>query len=305
MRSSEGEAGSAVWVRRDVPAELLTLLESGLGASQLRSVLSEVARARAAATRPVDVLARWRQDRFVRPATADPRQLAALEVRLWEALPETFRGVELSPVAPLATASAVGPVSQRRVVSTMRLTEVVSDSTNALAVEAADRRTQQRFGGEVHLAAVQRQLRAQDFGPGRDAHFRLLSLVSSARDLGSGRTEAALLVAQLRAWQALLARSVPERAPRLEITVWDAGAVAERVIDTVLPAVEHDAVPVVVDPGRERGRGYYDGVALRVTLDGGTTEVGDGGLTSWTAQMMADRKERCLVSCVATERLLA
>jgi hypothetical protein len=46
----------------------------------------------------------------------------------------------LSPVTPLGTCGVVGPVSQNRVVSTVRGTEVVSDSTNALAVEAATRR---------------------------------------------------------------------------------------------------------------------------------------------------------------------
>jgi hypothetical protein len=32
-------------------------------------------------------------------------------------------------------------------------------------------------------------------------------------------------------------------------------------------------------------------------------EIGDGGFTNWTAQLTADAKERCLISCVATERL--
>ncbi len=32
-------------------------------------------------------------------------------------------------------------------------------------------------------------------------------------------------------------------------------------------------------------------------------ELGDGGVTRWTARLMEDAKERCLVSCIATERL--
>lgn len=35
----------------------------------------------------------------------------------------------------------------------------------------------------------------------------------------------------------------------------------------------------------------------------GQTELGDGGFTTWTAQLANDAKERCLVSCIATERL--
>ena len=54
-------------------------------------------------------------------------------------------------------------------------------------------------------------------------------------------------------------------------------------------------------PSRTRGRGYYGGFALRITAEQDTVELGDGGLTSWTAQLTQDAKERCLVSCIATE----
>ncbi|HEV2371616.1 MAG TPA: hypothetical protein VGS19_05535 [Streptosporangiaceae bacterium] len=44
---------------------------------------------------------------------------------------------------------------------------------------------------------------------------------------------------------------------------------------------------------------------MRITADQGETELGDGGLTNWTAQLTHNAKERCLVSCIATERLTA
>ncbi|MET8309948.1 hypothetical protein [Micromonospora sp. NPDC005173] len=56
------------------------------------------------------------------------------------------------------------------------------------------------------------------------------------------------------------------------------------------------------EPERTRGRGYYTGCAPRITVLGGSLEVGDGGLTDWTARLSGDAKERCLVSCMATER---
>ena len=54
------------------------------------------------------------------------------------------------------------------------------------------------------------------------------------------------------------------------------------------------------------GGGYYAGLRFMImapTADG-ELDIGDGGLTSWTAQLAADAKERCLISCVSTERLL-
>ncbi|MFG3707731.1 hypothetical protein ACGF7U_23785 [Micromonospora sp. NPDC047670] len=280
---------------------------AGLAPADLRTLLLAVARDRAAAVRPAELVRRWRTDRFTRPAAADPRTLARVEARLWELLPDDFAGVDLSPVAPLGTCAAVAPVSQNRIVTTLRLTEVLSDPTNALAIEAAVRRRERRADGAVHLAACHRVLRAQDFGPGASAHFRLLALVSSARDSGSGSTQARLLTLHLAYWQRVLAALAPGAAARLRLTVFDSPVVAERIADTVRPALAPSAVPVVDEPERRRGRGYYVDAALRITAGDGADEVelGDGGFTDWTARLVGDHKERCLISCLATERLAA
>ena len=137
---------------------------------------------------------------------------------MWQLLPADVAGVELSPVVPFGTCSAVAPVSQNRIVTTMRASEVLSDPTNALAVEAAARR---RRRSEVHLAAAHRVLRAQDFGGDASAHFRLFALVSSARDTGSGDTQARLLVRHLTYWRTVLAELAPAAAPRLHVTTFD------------------------------------------------------------------------------------
>ncbi|MEV0878810.1 hypothetical protein AB0I85_13385 [Micromonospora echinofusca] len=279
-----------------------------LSPADLRTLLLAVARDRAAEVRPADLVRRWRADRFTRPAAADPRVLAGVEARLWELLPAEFAGVSLSPVVPLGTCAAVAPVSQNRIVTTLRATEVLSDPTNALAVEAAVRRRTQPADGAVHLAACHRVLRAQDFGPGWSAHFRLFALVSSARDGGSGRTEARLLTLHLAHWRRVLDTLLPPSAgARLRLTVLDGPVVAERIEDTVRPALGPAGVPLVDEPERRRGRGYYVDAALRITVGEGAHEVelGDGGLTDWTARLTSDGKERCLVSCLSTERLAA
>ena len=51
-------------------------------------------------------------------------------------LPPEYEPVELSPLAPLGTSSVVGTVHQNKVVSTSRNSEVLSDPTNVLALEA-------------------------------------------------------------------------------------------------------------------------------------------------------------------------
>jgi hypothetical protein len=75
----------------------------------------------------------------------------------------------------------------------------------------------------------------------------------------------------------------------------------------VLPSLQPlpPRVTVDEDPQRERARSYYRGAAIRIDIGDGDAalEVGDGGFTDWTAQLLGDAKERCLISCVATERL--
>ncbi|MGD0700161.1 MAG: hypothetical protein ABSA02_09790 [Trebonia sp.] len=300
MPDGEDRAVERVW--RAMPAGSREALTRDLPPTDLQTLLIAVARARADRVTQADVMRRWQHDRFVRPATSDPRRVAAVEARLWQLLPAQFSGIELSPVAPLGTCTAVAPVSQNRIVTTVRNTEVVSDSTNALAVEAATRRLTQPKDGQVDVAACHRQLRAQVFGPGAASHFRLFTLVSSARDSGSGRAEASMLTRHLAYWLDVLETLIPNRQPRIELSVFDHPALAERLTDTIRPTFGDRAALLGTDPGRTRGRGYYNGFALRIAADG-EAELGDGGLTTYTAQLTQDAKERCLVSCIATERL--
>jgi hypothetical protein len=303
----ESAASRRVWPQ--LATDPRAALESGLSPADLQTMLLGVSRSRAAAVTPARLMQRWRQDRYVQPVVSDPRPVWELEARLWALLPDEFAGIDLSPVAPLGTCSAVGPVSQDRVISTTRGSEVVSDPTNVLALEAASRR--QRSGAPaVSLACCHRVLRGQPFdAPGAFQHFRLFALVSTARDRGSGQTEAALLTTHLQFWSRALSELLPARRVALQYTVFGFQPLHERMADTVLPALQPLPAGVAVeeDAGRERARGYYERGAIRIDAQTGDRwqEVGDGGFTDWTARLLNDAKERCLISCVSTERLAA
>ncbi|GAA2100354.1 hypothetical protein GCM10009841_14970 [Microlunatus panaciterrae] len=77
--------------------------------------------------------------------------------------------------------------------------------------------------------------------------------------------------------------------------------------EQVAPALAASATPVLADPQRTRAHGYYRSAAMMIMGIRGAEEleIGDGGFTDWTAQLLQDRKERCLISCLAPERLLA
>jgi hypothetical protein len=268
-------------------------LTDKLSPTDLQTALLDVVRTRAARVTPARLMQRRRDDRFVQPSTQDPRRLSRVQAALWEALPARFEGVELSPVVPLGTCSAVAPIPQNNVLTTIRGTEVISDPTNALALEAAVRR---RAGASrVDLATCQRALRTQPFeGPGMSAHFQLFALVSSMRDRGSGQAEAEMLIDHLSFWHDVLdGLGLPVR---LTFTTFTRTVVRDRIEDTVRKAVE-----VAEDAARRKGEGYYDGTAIGI--EAGSAELGDGGLTRWTAALLGDAKERCLTSCISTERL--
>lgn len=161
------------WIVEHVGSSAFEQLATGLAGSELQSVLLDVMQRRAGGRSPSDVLAQYQRDAFCSPSSIDLRASLAVDSHLLAAADE-FEAIELSPVAPLGASSAVASTSQNRVLSALRMTEVVSDPTNVLALECA-LRIRARQGAAVHLATSQRVIRAQPVPklPGYAQHFRL------------------------------------------------------------------------------------------------------------------------------------
>jgi hypothetical protein len=307
--ASAGASAAVERVWRRLPNHARQVLEAELSPTDLQTLLIDLARTRASGVDAAGMLRRWKADRFVQPSATDPARLAEIEHQIWRRVLGTeFVGLALSPVAPLGSSQALGPVDQNRIVSTVRTSEVVSDPTNVLALEAARRRRSlpNRATDAVHLAACHRVVRAQRFrDPETSAHFQLFALVSSARDRGSARTEAALLITHLDLWRKVLDDAVGPEQWLFGWTVIDSQPMRERLNDEVRPALGEKSL--VEDPGRTQAIGYYRTAAFKIMIksERGLEEIGDGGFTDWTAQLVPDAKERCLISCVSTDRLVA
>jgi hypothetical protein len=284
-------------------APLLELLSERLSGADLTSLLLEVYRRRALDTTPTEVMRRYRTDRFVTPSEIPALSLRRTEDALIAALPPSFELLALAPVTPLATHSSVATVDPRKVIATIRNNEVAADPTNALALEAAARRSAllaaaPRSTTPVHLAASQRVVRAQQFaGSGFSAHFQLFGLVSAGRDVGGRSFEREALTTHLR-----FAAEAAGAGAEIRLTLLDPAF--EAVIDHVTAALaEAPGVRVVLDPDRESGRGYYAGLCFKVHA-GDDGEVGDGGFTHWTARLLGNGKERLLISGYGVDRLV-
>jgi hypothetical protein len=290
-----------VWSQ--LPEGAREVLESELSPTDLQSLLLSLAQTRARRIRPAEALRRWKSDRFARPAAIDPGWLSEVESRLWQRLRDTpFVGLALSPVTPLGTCTSVGAVDQNRIISTMRSSEVVSDPCNVLALEAALRR--RSSVDQVHLASCHRVLRAQRFVDSNAfAHFVLFALVSSARDSGTARTEAQLLIMHLSFWQQVLDDLLGASWGRFAYTLIDNQSIGDRLVDAIQS--ELPDAPLTEYPERTQGIGYYHTAAFKIMAKTETheLEIGDGGFVGWTAELIPDAKERCLISCVAPERI--
>ena len=274
-----------------------------LSGSDFTSLMLEVARRRAARETPATVARRYRSDRFVRPATLPWRQLRDAEDLMTANLPAQFELLTLAPVVPLGTHSALGTVSQDKVVTAMRACEVAADPTNALALEAAVRRLAWP-AGIVRLAAVQRVVRAQQTAPGYLPHFGLLGLATAGRDPGGRRFEHAAVAEQVSALAAGLAAA--GLAPvRLALT--PLSAAGESIAAAVAAELAGPLIEVIGDPQRQSGRGYYRDLCYKINVRSGGQwqEVGDGGFTGWAAQLTASSKDRLLISGLGIDRLAA
>src|SRR5438132_11095866 len=122
---------------------LADALTNRLAPTDLQSLLLEVYGHRAKKRDPKELLKDHESNRFTRPSPSNPTRLLEWDRIAFSRLPKVFRPVELSPVCPLGTVSALAPISQDWTVSTIRNTEVVADSTNVLAIECAVRRREQ------------------------------------------------------------------------------------------------------------------------------------------------------------------
>ena len=283
----------------------LRLLAEALSPADLTAVLLEVAKRRAAAVSPTSVLRQYGRDRFVRPVQVDARRLLAVQAAALDAVDPPFEPMILSPLVPFGASAALGGVSQNRTVSTLRNSEVLSDPTVALALEAAMRRRESTSPDDlVRLACVERVVRAQTFdGPRSFAHFSLLGLVSTGRDTGSHRFES------MAARDHISALVVAARAvglDQVEVGVTDFSGTHGDVVDD-LCARRPAGATAEPDPDRAAGRGYYPSICftLSVEIAGERVELGDGGLVDWIQPLVGSKKERLMTSGLSLERIAA
>jgi len=294
---------------------LADILANRISPADLQSLLLMVYRLRAKKRAARMLLHDYVSNRFARPSSTSPQRLLEWDRIAFSRLPRVFKPIELSPVCPLGTVSVLTGLSQDWTLSTIRNTEVVSDSTNVLALECAARRREQiaRNGSEasVHLAASHRLVRGQGFGtgPGVRQHFRAFTLCSGGRDSGNLRFQTNAMVLHIRFFLAALREYLGPRTT-LRVAVSDFGS------SSIRPRVQKDVIEklravsrktkIEIDQDRKQARGYYDELCFKIFAASPKDreyEVVDGGDVDWTQKLLNNKKERLFISGCGGERL--
>lgn len=287
------------WTHAGLDESAYAALGKGLAASELWSLLLGVAEQRAAQRSAPLVLKQWEKDRFVCPAYIDQRTLNELDSHLFAAAAD-FEALELSPLAPLGSCSAVGLTSQNKIVSTVRGTEVVSDPTNLLALESARRlRTNAQT---VKLTTSHRCVRAQPIPkrPGHAAHFRLFCITSA----GHERKDHAFLVEAL-------AEHIQTHIGALDRLEQHGYAFPDRTLK-ILATPERKELGERI-AGRLRGipvafetlaHDYYDGLRFMIgarTVAGEYMPLIDGGAFDWLRKLTSNNKLTFVASALGSQ----
>ena len=286
--------------------DLVTHLVETLSPTDLQTLLLALDSERAKHVTPARLLDQYQSSRFVKPAAVSAVRINHLEGLAFELVRGKFEALDLSPVCPLGSCSSLAPVSQNKVVSNSRNTEVVSDSTNVMALEAAVRRKRLMADGDrngiVRLCSTHRLTRAQKFdSPGDLAHFRVFACITAGRDQGSRLFERSALAEHIGVYTSFVAR-LGFASPLVRVT--DLSTTADATLDELRSSFPN--VQFEPEPERAAAKGYYDGLCYGMYLrdsQGEPVNVLDGGLTDWTQKLLSDRKEGLFISGLGMDRL--
>lgn len=285
--------------------DLLTILTDELTGTELNSILLEVFNHKTRSLTAPELLNQYQQNRFVKPADLPVLTMKRMELDVLELFEQhSFHPLELSPVSILGSCSVVGYVNQKKVLSALRSTEVLADSTNAIALHACDlkQRNQTKAtssGIWMRCCNVQRQLRTQTItAKGFRPHFKIGCLVTFGNDTGGYAFEKTSLFEHMKVMKALFLDYYKADTISFRLLRRPGYANGENLLretSDFFRRNDPDAKVIIIDqPVNETN--YYKGIQYKVdiTINGKVYEIADGGFVDWTQQLLQNKKERML-----------
>ena len=182
--------------------------------SELASVLIKSFKERSEMILPSEVFDEYKsKPEFYGPSDLDQRSIHNFNSNFYSVLPPDFMALDLSPIEPLGLNSTLSSLSQNLTLATIRGSEVLSDPTSSMAIEAAKRRRASIISLEeknksIKLASCARILRMQPFdkNKGYMQHYSAFALCSTGRDNAKGLFSEEALIEHLTVWLDMITR---------------------------------------------------------------------------------------------------
>lgn len=282
--------------------DLVDILARELSGTELNSVLLEVCNHRAASLTAPQLLDQYVNNRLVKPSDIPVLTARKAELQVLELLTRFgFEPIDLSPVTAFGSCSVVAPASQMKILSALRGTEVLADSTNAIALHASHLKRQGRAHDDRELvmkySSISRLLRTQSIrGKGFTPHFRVGCLATCGKDTGDFGFEKTSLLEHMRAMSTLFLDHCKAESVSFRLLARPGYAHGEALINKLEEFI-HSSDPglrfcVVPQAGKQNT--YYHGVQYKtdIVVKGITYEIADGGFVDWTQQLLQNKKER-------------
>jgi hypothetical protein len=256
---------------------------------------------------------------FVETSKIDQLTFAKFDNLAHNLLPLEYKSVELSPLVPFATNRVLANISQKRVLSTMRNSEVISDPTTALALYCAKERANKikknsRDSELVAMATSQRAVRQDPIKKeGYSQHFRTFTVSVAGRDVGFEQFEKENLKKHLGFFLSLLEKlneSGDYIINDITVTLSDVEKKQPELLsiikDTVVKELSETFSQVAFKFDVDRKSNYYKNLCYSISAknkNGELISVAGGGITNWTEILIESKKERLLVGSIGSEIL--
>ncbi len=281
--------------------ELYWDLAKQLSPGQLSQWLMPIMQQQSERLTPAELFRRWSEHGLSQPAE-DTLSLKEEELQLLRrAKAEGFSPVSLSPVTPLGTVSAYEKISQHQVLSALKTAEVVSDSSNVLALLLTHRWKQRQQ--DLRLSTVHRVLRPLAAKtPQHKAHFLMFTLA----ELIPQKSPEALIAGMMRQLK-VQTHALASTPLRLRLLAYPGDHRLFERLKSVLGDAQnlspHWHLEWVSAPAQNT---YYLGcrVLIDVQRDRTWLNLSDLGIVDWPARLSGQGHLRLVISGTGVERRL-
>lgn len=295
--------------------DLLNILVNDLSYSELNSLLMEVYRRKTDKISPTELLNSYNNNRFVHPTNANLKGLLELEIDFYKiAELFSFIPIDLSPVEPLGACSVIAPVNQNKVLSALRGTEVVADATNSMALHICNlkknmNQQSDKFKEKMRYCNMHHHIRTQKFDePGFRPHFRVFSMITSGKDLGSYTFEKNSILEHIMIYKEIFKQLFDISDLKLRL-INSGGYASEGLCNSLNNHIEENISDLKVYVNKSKLddiNQYYKGIQFKLStiINDNEYEIVDGGFVDWSQKLLSNRKERMLTSGFGVDFLL-